>query len=534
MTLRAGANIWATGDALQNPEISGVVGTGDASGKFGLVGYALDVIEYGIAQGGLGITGSVDRIRCADGVNNGQLGLQGFVTDSTNVGFVHGDLLLTGSVTSVDIQISLSYLSNANLYLMGTAEGFAWGAGAIDGELGVTGFALDITNYGLAKGEVGFVGQATHVKMTAGGYVLLPKLAGIPQTNTLDIEDVFYANARALGYQFAQIAERVVLYSTLDAMFIRAHATTHEWLTADADVMLAFAATVAEELTVSDTPQATTIRMLATAEQIRITQGVQASANFLAGVAMHLAVQDGNDFRWIASAEELLVALAENNTSLKAQLSWVESLLVNDTLTLGGFALLAIEEELVAVDSASSLAALLAQVDEGVEVYIALRAGDDVIHGWVMNTKTAGFSEYTNFPFNSFAELNGEYYGINEDGLYLLEGDTDNADPIQAAVRTGVLDMGTHYMKDVKAAHLGYTSSGEIVVKVATVDRGEKVEHWYKAKPAVADAMRDGRAIVGRGLRSRYWQFELVNVQGADIELDDVTFLYQVLSRRHR
>ena len=41
--------------------------------------------------------------------------------------------------------------------------------------------------------------------------------------------------------------------------------------------------------------------------------------------------------------------------------------------------------------------------------------------GVSINTVNAAISEYLNYSFNSFAELDGKMLGANENGLYLLE-----------------------------------------------------------------------------------------------------------------
>jgi|TARA_B110000879_G_C10684434_1_gene322985 hypothetical protein len=80
---------------------------------------------------------------------------------------------------------------------------------------------------------------------------------------------------------------------------------------------------------------------------------------------------------------------------------------------------------------------------------------------------------------------------------------------------------------------MGYTSSNELVLKVMSVDDGELFEHWYKASPVGSNtAPRTGMVEVGQGLRSRYWQFELTNVDGGDFELDVLELYPLFLGRR--
>lgn len=166
--------------------------------------------------------------------------------------------------------------------------------------------------------------------------------------------------------------------------------------------------------------------------------------------------------------------------------------------------------------------------------YTVLKIGDDIFEGWVLSADDQAFSQYENYPFTSIASFKGKPYGVADDGLYLLEGDDDAGDPIQAALRTGFSAFGQRVLKDAKSAYIGYTSSGQMVLKVAVSKGGEKHEYWYQLKHGASDDMRTGRATIQRGLRSTYWQFELVNTEGADFEIDDVTIVYNILGRRIR
>ena len=182
----------------------------------------------------------------------------------------------------------------------------------------------------------------------------------------------------------------------------------------------------------------------------------------------------------------------------------------------------------------ASQAQLRVAVAELAGTFVSIRVGNELIQGWVVNTKDQAFSEYQNFPFNSLCASGGRYFAVAEDGLYELAGETDAGAPIQAGIKTGLLDLGTHFIKDVKAAYIGYNSTGKLLLHVTTTQKGRKEQWWYELKQEAADSLRDGRVTVGRGLRSKYWQFEVVNLDGADFELDDIQIMYSVLSRRTR
>ena len=71
------------------------------------------------------------------------------------------------------------------------------------------------------------------------------------------------------------------------------------------------------------------------------------------------------------------------------------------------------------------------------------------------------------------------------------------------------------------------------MLKVRSVSDGELSENWYKAtQNKVSEAPEGSYMPVGQGLKSRYWQFELTNVDGGDFEIDQVELHPLILNRR--
>lgn len=202
---------------------------------------------------------------------------------------------------------------------------------------------------------------------------------------------------------------------------------------------------------------------------------------------------------------------------------------LQETLTI----LADVSDELFAGDSTQMTASLLAELFENVNVYSLLKTTSDMAQGWVMNTEGAmPVSEYDNFEFNSLTTYDGVMYGTTDDGLYEMGADNDAGTGITAEMSSLMLDMGTSRMKRIRSAYLGYTSGGDLVLKVRSVSDGQLSEHWYKAREATAEAPREGYVQVGQGLKSRYWQFELTNVDGADFEIDQLELHPLFLGRR--
>lgn len=180
----------------------------------------------------------------------------------------------------------------------------------------------------------------------------------------------------------------------------------------------------------------------------------------------------------------------------------------------------------------SALQALL-RVSDGIVLTATIQVDNGVYTAWVCHTATRAFTQYENYPFNSFAEFDGVYMGCAPDGIYELTGDTDDGDPIQSRIRTALDNMGTGRQKRMPAMYLGYTSTGTVVLKVITTsDAGDKEENWYELAEQPAKATREGRIKVGRGLKSVYWGFELCAKDGAKFSLEDVQLFPMVLDRR--
>lgn len=194
-----------------------------------------------------------------------------------------------------------------------------------------------------------------------------------------------------------------------------------------------------------------------------------------------------------------------------------------------------IDEASVAVvaDEAAPLAALRVAVEEGLCPVVSYSFGGSAYVGYVMNTEGSNpVSTYKDFAFNSFTQFAGKHFVAGEGGLYQLGGDTDDGVAIEASFKTMMIDFGTSAMKRVQTAYLGYTASGRLILRVHAVTGGELREHWFEATHHTANAPRQQGRQLGRGLVSRYWQFELINVNGADFHVHEIEFHPIALSRR--
>lgn len=142
---------------------------------------------------------------------------------------------------------------------------------------------------------------------------------------------------------------------------------------------------------------------------------------------------------------------------------------------------------------------------------------EQFIRGIAVNTVNGSITEYLNYPFNSFALLDGKMLGANENGLYLREGDDDDGTAITARIRTALQDFGDSLLKRLRACHLGIKVIGTMVVK--SVDEAGTIQSTTSTASTSA-GYETIRAKLGRGPKSRYWAIDVSNNDGEDFSID--------------
>lgn len=144
---------------------------------------------------------------------------------------------------------------------------------------------------------------------------------------------------------------------------------------------------------------------------------------------------------------------------------------------------------------------------------------------WAMNTRTAAVTEYSNYEFNSFARLGDKYIGASANGLYELVGDDDDGEAIIARIKSGFFQWAGSRFTLFKAAYLGIRGGGDFVLRLTTGD-GKTYDYAVAARD-----MRSTKVKIGKGIRTRYFCFELISA-GDDFDLESVEFVPLVAERR--
>lgn len=145
---------------------------------------------------------------------------------------------------------------------------------------------------------------------------------------------------------------------------------------------------------------------------------------------------------------------------------------------------------------------------------------------WALNTQNLAMTQYLNYEFNSFAQMGRRYLGASPEGLYWLDGDTDAGDDIWGRLRSGFAQFGGSRLTAIDCAYIGMrTDNGQLLLKV---DTGDGKSYMYQV---VAQPMATTKVRMGKGLRARYFAFEL-QTMGQDFDLDSIEFVPIVASRR--
>jgi hypothetical protein len=164
-------------------------------------------------------------------------------------------------------------------------------------------------------------------------------------------------------------------------------------------------------------------------------------------------------------------------------------------------------------------------VQEGLELTAAYISPNGSISTWVVNTETSAITEYSNYGFNSFAQMGYKYLGANRTGLYELNGDTDAGTDIISVIKTGLSQIGGSRFTMFQAAYLGVRGGGDYVLRLETGDGR------YYDYNVIAQDMQTTKIRLGKGLRARYFSFQLTST-GQDFDMDSVEFVPIVARRR--
>jgi hypothetical protein len=263
-------------------------------------------------------------------------------------------------------------------------------------------------------------------------------------------------------------------------------------------------------------------------EELKLNDSVLNNVTTSEVLSVLMVMQDDINFAQLEYITENLKLLDELKSTYLGYVKILDTILLSDTFG-SNILTVVLSDKFTLGSQVNNLAILKEIITDKMELlgFISFDNNDEFI-AYALNTQTSGVSEYTNFNFNSI-----DYpYAANSTGIYKL-GDSDTFDGvnIDVSIKTGLMDFGTSLKKQVPYAYLGVTSTGKIVLKAITNIMGIKKEIWYQVD-SFNTALDTTRIEMGKGVKAKYWQFEIVNIDGGDFELESMEVLPLVLKRR--
>lgn len=157
---------------------------------------------------------------------------------------------------------------------------------------------------------------------------------------------------------------------------------------------------------------------------------------------------------------------------------------------------------------------------------------DPSLTAWVMNAETGAVSWYANWGFTDMVVVGDKVLAVGPSGLAVVQGNTDDGAPINAAVMYGFSELGgfdqdgnpkaDEFKKRVASLWFGYQSTGAMRATVETYGQGYGVQTYSMVQRA-AGQPRGNRIVPGKGLNSRYWRVGIENVAGCAFEVSSIS-----------
>lgn len=254
---------------------------------------------------------------------------------------------------------------------------------------------------------------------------------------------------------------------------------------------------------------------------------------FAPGVTWLVAHQDGVALTDVAShglaaiVSEALALTDETRASAAFKLAAADALALGDVTTMRLTALAVVADGLTLTEDQVLRMIFHGDLRDDMRLVVGVRDPGSVTR-WAVNTRTGFVTEYRGRSFDSYGLLGRRQIGMSRDGLWALEGDTDDGAPIASRLRGGVLELNGSRLTSLRGVYLGMHVVDETLEHLLKVVTGDDKVYVYRFRPRDMETVR---VIPARGLRARYFQWELELV-GTDFALDAIEFAPMRTTRR--
>jgi hypothetical protein len=304
-------------------------------------------------------------------------------------------------------------------------------------------------------------------------------------------------------------------------------ASKEERLSVSSRTTLSFLGEVIESITASSSTGCSKVSIVEIVNRVTASEDLGSKLSAVGVIVSALMASDAVTRGMSASVIENAAFSTVFTNNIIAATELVEQSIIAEHLSCSALISIPIDDQINLSSDIDLRAILSAAISDGLCFTISFDNGGYQWQGWCMNADNFGVTGYGEYPFNSFAKIDGKYYGANSNGLYLLEGSNDDGEAIPAKVMLAATDFDEPRKGTIRDAWLGLRSDGEVFFKTLADDNKER---WYRTH-ATNEHLDRTRVKLSRGVRSNYWQVGLENIDGADFELSNIELIHVVLSR---
>jgi len=127
---------------------------------------------------------------------------------------------------------------------------------------------------------------------------------------------------------------------------------------------------------------------------------------------------------------------------------------------------------------------------------------EELYEAWVLSGQAFEPSVFSGFNFNSFAHHLKQTFAAGEDGIYLLDGDTDDGETIHTGARIGPINFGSDREKRIRGIQFG--------------NGGPNTQVRVRSESGVGvfiPERDDNRVVVSRDIQGREFTIDILDFQ---------------------
>jgi hypothetical protein len=213
--------------------------------------------------------------------------------------------------------------------------------------------------------------------------------------------------------------------------------------------------------------------------------------------------------------------------SLSAVRTITEALTLSESVVAALKIVRSLVETLTLTESKSVTASYKVSVTDSL-VFITALENNAATEAWVVNLNTGAVSKYNNFGFTGYCVVDETVYATMGNKLYSISGYSDATAEITKSFITGKIKTDSTYMLRLPNAYLGVDGEGAIDLK-AVLGNDEEFQYSKEITNVAPDLLRFN---LGRGLRSRMWEFEVHQKGDTVLEIESLVLPFDTTSRK--